>query len=412
MTSTEYRKRLIEPLMVELLSEAPGLLLTGPRATGKTTTASKYAVTAISLDQPGEAAAFRADPDAALRDLDEPVLLDEWQAVPDVLGAVKRAIDADPRPGRYLLTGSVRADLEAATWPGTGRLIRLAMYPMTVAEQIGRPQTKPLLDRLARGERLRVPDHPPDLRDYVELALSGGFPQASLTMSESVRRRWVESYIEQILTRDVDLLEGRRDPSRLRRYLEALALNTAGVVEHRTLYEAAGIDRKTAVAYDRLLTDLMIITTLPAWSSNRLKRLIHAPKRYLLDPALVAGTLKVDSTAVLRDGDLLGRLIDTFVMAQLRADETVTDIRPRFHHLRTEGGRHEVDIVAEFGARNVIAIEIKAGSAPGRDDARHMIWLQKELGKDFVTGVVLHTGNRVYPLTDDITAAPICTLWA
>jgi len=408
----EYLERAIEPLIVALFSEVPGLLLTGPRATGKTTTARRHVKTIISLDRPDEATAFRADPDAALRYLDEPILLDEWQAVPDVLGAVKRAIDADPRPGRYLLTGSVRADLEAPTWPGTGRLIRLAMYPMTVAEQLGRPNTEPLLDRLARGAQLKVPDDPPDLCGYVELALRGGFPQAALSLSDGVRRRWLEAYIEQILTRDVELLEGHRDPVRMRQYFETNVLNTAGLVAHRTLYHAAGIDRKTAIAYDRLLTNLMIVTTLPAWSTNRFKRLVRTPKRYILDPALVAGTLKLDTPAVLRDGDQLGRLIDTFVLAQLRAEETVTEIRPRFYHLRMEEGRHEVDVIAEFGARKIIGIEIKAGNAPSRDDARHLIWLRERLGQDFVAGVVLHTGSRVYPLADGVLAAPICTLWA
>ena len=92
----------------------------------------------IRLDRPAEAVALRADPDASLRGLAEPILLDEWQAVPEVLGAVKRAVDREPRPGRFLLTGSVRADLEAPTWPGTGRIVRLALTPLTVGERLGR----------------------------------------------------------------------------------------------------------------------------------------------------------------------------------------------------------------------------------------------------------------------------------
>ena len=116
-----YRPRLIDPLLAELLSELPALLVVGPRATGKTTTAARYAARVVRLDRADEAAAFRANPDAALRDLPEPVLLDEWQAVPEVLGAVKRAVDSDSSPGRYLLTGSVRADIETETWPGTGK---------------------------------------------------------------------------------------------------------------------------------------------------------------------------------------------------------------------------------------------------------------------------------------------------
>ena len=121
-----YFERSIEPLLGQLLAEIPALLIVGPRASGKTTTAARYAKTVIRLDRPAEAVAFRADPDAALRGLAEPILLDEWQEVPELLGAVKRAVDAEARPGRFLLTGSVRAELENQTWPGTGRLVRLA----------------------------------------------------------------------------------------------------------------------------------------------------------------------------------------------------------------------------------------------------------------------------------------------
>src|SRR3972149_5234509 len=166
-----YRKRTADRLIGELLAEVPALLIVGPRATGKTTTASRHAATTVRLDRPGEAVAFQADPDSALRGLKEPVLLDEWQGGPGGLGAGKRAVDAEPRPGRFVLTGSVRADLDAPTWPGTGRLVRVPLFGMTVAERQGRPPNEPLLDRLARGDDLAVPRGAPDLRGYIELAL-------------------------------------------------------------------------------------------------------------------------------------------------------------------------------------------------------------------------------------------------
>jgi predicted AAA+ superfamily ATPase len=150
----EYLERTADRLLRDLLAELPALLVVGPRASGKTTTAARHAATVIRLDRPGEAAAFRADQDSALRGLREPVLLDEWQEAPEVLGAVKRAVDGNPRPGRYLLTGSVRADLDAPTWPGTGRLVRIPLLGMTVAEREGRPMTVPLAGR--RSPR-RVP---------------------------------------------------------------------------------------------------------------------------------------------------------------------------------------------------------------------------------------------------------------
>lgn len=407
-----YTRRLVDGLLEELLADLPAVMITGPRAAGKTTTAARHAATVVRLDRPAEAAIFLADPDVALRERDEPILLDEWQEVPGVLGAIKRAVDNDPRPGRFLLAGSVRADLEAVTWPGTGRLVRVAMYGMTVREQRGNIEAQSLIDQLARGADLASAADPPDLREYVELALTSGFPEPALQMSPRARTRWLDGYVDQLLTRDAIEVEPRRDPARLRRYLEAYALNSAGNVSDATLLQAAGINRKTAVAYERLLTNLFIVEALPAWTSNRLRRLSLGAKRYLVDPALIASVLRLDDRAVLLDGNLLGRLLDTFVVAQLRSELAVSETRPRLYHLREEHGRYEIDIVAELGAQAVIGFEVKADAAPDRDAARHLVWMRDRLGDRFVRGIVFHTGPSAFKLADRISALPICMLWS
>jgi predicted AAA+ superfamily ATPase len=407
-----YRQRLLDRFVDELFTQLAALMVIGPRAAGKTTSAARRAASTVRLDREAEAVAFAGDPDAALRGLPEPVLLDEWQAVPGVLGAVKRAVDADPRPGRFLLTGSVRAELENAVWPGTGRLVRVAMYPMTVREQLGRIEGPAFFDRLAEGAELTVAADPPDLRGYVELALRGGFPETALRLSGQPRRAWLESYVEDLLTHDVEAAEeGRRDSRRLRRYFEAYALNSAGVTDHKTIYGAAEVDKATAVAYEGLLESLLVAEAVPAWRSNRLKRLVHRPKRYLVDPALIAAALRIDVAGVMRDGGLLGRVLETFVAAQLRPELAVSASRPRLHHLRTEQGRHEVDLIGELAGGALVGIEVKAGASPTARDARHLAWLREELGERFAAGVVLHTGPRAYGLGERIVAAPICTLW-
>jgi len=405
-----YLPRLVDGLLVDLLEELPAVLLVGPRATGKTTTAARHAATTVRLDRPAEAAAFHADPDAALTGLTDPVLLDEWQEAPGVLGAVKRAIDNDPRPGRFLLTGSVRAELNGAMWPGTGRVLRVGMYPLTVAERIGQ-SPKPFVDRVVDGVALEPAQPSPNLRGYVRFALEGGFPEA-LPLRDTTRQRWFESYVDQLLSRDVAAVDRGRDPARLRRYFEAFALSSAGLVDDTTLAQAAGVDRRTAVAYETLLTNLHVVEALPAWTSNRLRRLTRGPKRYLVDPALLAGAVGVSEDAVLRDGDLLGRTLETFVAAQLRPDTQIARSRARLYHLRQEQGRHEVDLVAEVGAAGVVGVEVKATSAPDTHDARHLAWLRDELGNRFIAGVVLHTGPATFALGDRLTAAPISTLWA
>ncbi len=407
-----YRERSIEPLFERLFSQLPAILLVGPRATGKTTTAMRHAKSVVRLDDPAEAEAFKADPDAALRNRPEPVLLDEWQVVPEVLGAIKRSVDASFRPGRFLLTGSVRAALETPTWPGTGRLVQIPMFGMTVREQTGPIDGTPLIDRLAQGMDLETPADRPDLRDYLDIALSSGFPEPAISLSEDARSRWLESYVDQIVLRDAALVEPGRDPDRIRRYVEALTLGSAGVVEDKTLLQAARIDRRTAVAYERLLTNLLVVEALPAWTTNRLKRLVLYPKRYLTDAGLFAGILRVGTASVMNDGKLLGKVLDTFVVSQIRSELPITAARPRLYHLRTQQGRHEIDILAELAGGGIVAIEVKASSAPKRESARHLEWLREQLGDRFVAGAVLHTGPRVFQMSERIVAAPISTLWS
>jgi hypothetical protein len=413
MDSTAYKSRLVDGPLAELFTQLPALLVVGPRAAGKTTSARRLASTMVRLDVPAEAAAFRFDADAALAAMPNPVLLDEWQEVPELMGAVRRAVDADPRPGRFLLTGSARARRGIDAWSGIGRVVNMRMYGLTVRETVGRSGGPGLLDRLATADigAFPAPSDPPDLHGYLTLALAGGFPEPVLRLAGAAKRAWLDSYVDQLVTRDAEGLDGSRDRVLLRRYLEALCVNTAGVVDDKTIYDAAGITRMTAGAYDRLLSDLFVFEALPAWSNNRLSRLVKGSKRYLVDPSLVAAILRLDEWALLRDGDLLGRVIDTFVVSQIRPEAEISSLRARLYHLREKDGRHEIDLLAEMGGGEVIAIEVKASAAPTGSDARHLAWLRDRLGTRFLAGAVLHTGPRPFVLGDRIFALPICSLW-
>lgn len=280
-----------------------------------------------------------------------------------------------------------------------------------MVEQLG-TATRPLLERLHDGEELQPARDSPDLRGYIELVLRGGFPDVTFGGSEMVRRRWLRNYIRQIAERDALNIDTGRDPTRIGRYFEAYALNSAGLAQDKTIYTAAGINHATALAYTRLLTDLRVIGELPAWSSNRLSRLVKAPKCYLVDSALLGAVVGANASAVMRDGDLMGRVIETFAVAQLRAEAAASDLYPRLHHLRDAQGRHEVDVIAELDGQRVIGIEVKSTGVPKAAHARHLRWLRDRLGSRFVAGVVLHTGPRSFTIDEQITAAPISTLWS
>ena len=406
-----YVPRLVDGLLREYLDELPAVMMVGPRACGKTTTAARFAGSVVRLDS-DDAAAFKASPDAALRGRVEPVLLDEWQMVPEVMGAVKRAVDSDRRAGRFLITGSARTDAADRFWPGTGRVVMLRMHPMTVAEQ-QRRRVRPFIDRVLDGVlHERADDSPLDMRDYLTLALRGGFPEPALELGDRTARAWLESYAEQVALRDARSHGAKTDTQRLQRYLEACAANSARSALHKTLYDAAGISRKTAVAYDGLLRDLMVVEPIPAWSTNRLKRLSRMPKRYVVDPGLLVGILRIGIDDVLASSSLLGAMIETFAVAQLSAEAETALSRYRLSHLREQDGRHEVDVVVEFGGGRIIGVEVTAASEVGRSDARHLMWMSEKAGRRFAAGVVLHTGRDTFEIAPRITAAPISALWS
>jgi predicted AAA+ superfamily ATPase len=410
----DYLPRLVDGLLGDLLDGVPAVLMVGPRACGKTTTARLVTRAELRLDRAGDADLVRADPDTALRVRPTPLLLDEWQLVPEVLGAVKRAVDDEPGNGRFVITGSSRTDLTGAGWPLTGRAVRVAMWGLCERELGGDPTAASVLERLARdgvGTLPRVAD-PPDLISYVERALRGGLPEVALATAPALRRRRLSGYVDEVVARDNPGADAIRDPIRLRRYLQAWAANLSCVVEHATLYEAAGINRLTAVAYDSLLASLFVVDPLPAWTSNRVARLAGRPKRHLVDPALVGPLLGVDLTGVLRDPVLLGGLLESFTLAQLRPELTLLDAAPQLFHVRDRDGRHEIDILLEYPDGRCVAIEVKAATTATASDARHLSWLRELLGKRFIGGLVLHTGPHTFPLAPDIVAAPIATLWS
>jgi len=408
----DYLPRLLDGLLDEMVAAHPAVLVTGPRACGKTTSAARLARTIVRLDDPDQADVFKVSPDAALRALtDFPVLLDEWQMAPELLGAVKRAVDNQPGPGRFILSGSVEARMGTTTVAGTGRLVELAMTPLTVREQQRGRTRDPFLTRLAAGDDL-APGGPkvPDLLDYIEFALAGGFPEPLIQLDAAGRSRWNRSYISLLLGRDLRSWGFDADAPRLNRYMAAYAAVSGTATDHATIYRAADTTKPTGDRYERLLEALYLAEAIPPWRTNRLKRLVQQPKRVLADTGLWGALIEADARDVISNSGLLGRLIETFVINQLRAERPLTGGRPLFH-LRTEGGRREVDLFAQVGYERFVALEIKAGGSVTRGDARHLIWLRDELGDAFVRGAVLHTGRNTFELDDRILAVPICAIW-
>ena len=412
MSDKAYIPRLIDVTLDSLMDELPAIMLTGPRGCGKTTTALRRAASALRLDQPEQAEALRAAPDAILAAQKTPVLLDEWQNVPESLGAVKRAVDARSGAGRFLITGSVRSRLSSAGWPATGRIVPFPIFGLTEGELEASPAAATALKRLfARQDPITgTLTDAPDLVDYVGRIVRGGFPGA-VRLSALARAAWYEGYIEQLIHHDVTEMAAVRSPATMAALARAVALNTAGLPSLAALIQATGADQRTVKAYLDLLEAMRIIERLPAWGVNRFNRMVKSPKYHIVDPGMAAQLAGDDQAGLLASADRLGRLLDTFVMAQIRPLLRLDLPAVSAFHLRDANGEREIDLILESASGQIVGIEIKAASAVTMKTARHLAWLRDQLGPSFARGIVFYTGPMTFPLGEKLWAMPIACLW-
>lgn len=407
-----YLRRYIDDFLDGAMQHLPAFMLTGPRGCGKTTTAARRAQSIIRLDNSAQASLFEANPEKYLADLDPPVLIDEWQAVPESLTAVKHLVDETRGAGRFLVTGSVRARIQLNPWPGTGRITPLRMYGLTQGEITSSPQAPTFIDRLFDGNLpTGTLKDMPSIFDYAQLAASGGFPEA-LELPAEYRSSWYEGYVEMVASRDVADIASIEYPELMQRILRVAALNTAGLPSIQTLSTAAGTTRHITDRYLDLLAELGLVHRIPQWESNRLKRMVKTPKLYLGDTGLALWLAGLDSAALLRDPDVLGRIIDTFVLAQLHPLLRMHQRKLTAYHLRDTNGRREVDLLLESQQGDFVAIEVKAAGKITKKDIRHLEWLRDEHPKEFTRGVIFHSGDTAGELADRIWSLPIASIWS
>lgn len=419
----EYRPRIIDEELDELLAGLPALAVEGPKAVGKTLTAGRRASTVHRLDQGPQRSIVEADTSRVVEGK-PPILIDEWQRVPESFDRVRRAVDDGAGAGSFLLTGSA-SPTDPPTHSGAGRIVRVRMRPMTLAERgLGTPTVA--LSALLEGERPPVEGRAEiDLEGYVEEILRSGFPGMRDHPMRSVRAQ-LDGYLDRIVDRDFEELGRKvRRPDTLRRWMAAYAAATATTTSFEKIRDAATSDqadkpsRPTALSYRDILERLWLLDPVPAWlpSFNRLARLSLPSKHHLADPALAARLLGADADLLLkgdsaspripRDGTLLGALFESLATLSLRV--YAQRIEARIAHLRTRGGEREVDLIVERG-RSVVAIEVKLGAVVTDADVRHLLWLKKEIGDELADAVVVTTGREAYRRRDGIAVVPLALL--
>jgi uncharacterized protein len=420
----EYLQRVLDDELDELLPSLPALAIEGAKGVGKTVTARRRARTVHALDAPGALELFEADPRRLVVG-DPPVLLDEWQRVPASWDLVRRAVDDDPSPGRFILTGSASA--AGGTHSGAGRIVRLRMRPMTLSERGVAEPTVSLRELLA-GRRPTLEGSTGIALDrYAEAICRSGFPGLR-SLPDRALRAQLDGYLDRVIDRDLEEEIGQpvRAAGALRRWLTAYGAATATTAAYDVIRDAATPGERdkpakaTALAYRDALERLWILEPLPAWlpTSSHLRRLGSSPRHHLADPALAARLLGVEAGALLeagtrgpltpRDGTLVGQLFESLVTLDVRVYAQAAE--SRVGHLRTHGGEHEIDLIVERGDHRVLAIEVKLAQTVRDDDVRHLGWLQEQLGDGLIDAIVVTTGSDAYRRPDGIGVVPAALL--
>ncbi len=405
--------RNLDTVVLEALADTPVVLLVGARQCGKTTLAKSmigdaFPARYLSLDDPATLAAAHADPGAFLDDFQGPVILDEVLQIPALATVLRQVVDRGRKAGRFLLTGSANVlAMPRLADALVGRMEVVTLWPLSVGEIEGRRGS--FVDACFRA---RLPPWKNEAEDRVAClrrALMGGYPEA---VARKARRRaaWFRGYIATILQREVRDLARIEGLAELPRLLQLLAVRATGPLNYSEIARSAGLPQTTLKRYIALFEHTFLLWRLPAWSRNRSKRLVKAPKLLFGDTGLLAHLAGWTARGLAGHPGDAGPLLENFIAMELRKQLGWSRTAARLCHFRTDAGRG-VDLVLEDEGGRVVGIEVKSRSTLGERDLRGLRTLAEMCGEDFHRGVLLYTGKERLAFGPRLHALPISSVW-
>jgi uncharacterized protein len=389
-------------------------VVTGPRQAGKTTLVqSKLGDgTLRSLDDQGTLAAALADPVGFLGFGSRPLVIDEIQRAGEPLvRAIKLAVDRDPSPGQFVLTGSSNfLTVPTISESLAGRAGFVEVWPFTQGELSGRADS--FVDRALSG-LTAFGAHQPDRlsrQDMLERVCAGGYPEIH-RLAARQRPGWFRDYVSTTIERDIVELSGIRKVAEIGQLLRLFAARTGCELVMQGIIDDAPLERQAVYDHRAWLETIHLITTLPAWSRNLTRRVKRHPKVFLTDPGLAAWLLGKTPDALADPADpATGQLVETFVFNELRRQITWAATDATLFHWQDRSGA-EVDLVIEAADGRVAALEVKTGQTAKPEWFRWLTQMRDTIGNSFTAGITLYAGNEILPFGDRLIAAPITALW-
>jgi predicted AAA+ superfamily ATPase len=407
-----YRQRHLETALRTALEDTPVVCLLGARQCGKSTLALHLNPQRayFSLDDAQYLDLAKNDPHGFVAELPGAVTIDEIQRAPELILAIKRSVDVNRQPGRFLLTGSANLlQLPTLSDSLAGRMECLYLHPFTEAEKAG-SQGLFLRTWLEGKLSVELPGTRPHLpSDLPGRLVEGGYPEA-FRRAPARTRQWLRQYLRSIIERDIQDVARIRDGSDLARLIELAAHRTGSLLNVTEMSSITGSTRRTVESHLSILERLFLIRLLPSWHRTATKRLVKTPKIHCVDCGLAAMLCGLESSGWLKERQRFGNLLESFILQQLIAQAGWTDPDLRFWHYRDKD-QAEVDCIISRGSK-IWAAEIKASRTVNKSDTRGLRRLAGNAGKDFQSGIVFYDGEGVLPIAGTpFMAVPISKLW-
>lgn len=411
-------ERHITPLIIQSLQHFPAVLVVGARQVGKSTLAKQLVEQGFlqdyhTLDDLTTLENINHDPDGFLQSISVPVAIDEIQRVPDLMRALKKVIDEDRAPGRFLLTGSANI----LSYPGVteslaGRIDIITLEGLSVAEISKSPTpstfipdlfaNQPIKEKVASWNK-KIKQNTLTKDEMLVRLFFGGFPECALKENAPFSARWFNAYITSYIERDVRDLSRLLDITAFAKLFRLLANRTGNLANIKNIAVDAGIDQRTALRYIEIFEMTYQVTLLKPWFKNSTKRLVKTAKSYLNDSGLACSLLGINSVEELGQHPMLGGLFETFMFSELRKLlDLEVGIGVNFY--RTHLGK-EVDFVLHKG-NNFYGIELKWSQSIGANDFKGLKDMISALDHN-AFGVLLYTGSKVHVFSEKLVAVPI-----
>lgn len=407
-----YISRITDQQIEEALSFAGAVVVDGTRAVGKTESARRFAASELRLDSSDPLAVLsREQPQLALAG-DVPRLLDEWQLVPDIWNAVRRAVDDRGEVGQFLLSGSAVPEDNQVRHSGAGRFVHVRMRTMSFAET-GHSSGDVSLGKLLLGEEPELVSSDTALEDVIERLCIGGWP-GWFDLSASQAQARTLAYIESIVQHDFPQIGGSgRDPRRFTAFMRALASLVAqpssmAAIQRRineTEHVSAG-EQLIPVLMD-IAIRMFLVEEQPAWSPKLRSRTtpMQTPKRHLADTSLVAALLGATTDRLLAERETLGHLFESQVMHDFLVYAQHIGARGVYHY-RDVKGRDEIDIVVEGRGGEWLAIEVKLGQGAVDAAAQQLLRVTAKMERPPIACVVVVPTGVAHRRSDGVLVIP------